>query len=77
VETRPRDRQALERRIAVKARDGAVGGVSLILLDSRWCRDFVRASGEVLVGRFPVPAAVALAALRTGYDPGAGSILLL
>jgi transcriptional regulator with XRE-family HTH domain len=77
VETRPRDRQALERRMALKVRDGAVGGVSLVLLDSRWCRDFVRAGADALAARFPVPAAVALAALRTGHDPGAGSILLL
>ena len=77
VETRPRDRQAVERRIALKTRDGAEGGVSLLLLDSRHCRDFVRAAGEALTARFPVPGTVALAALRAGADPGAGSVLLL
>jgi len=77
VETRPRDRQAVERRIALKTRDGAQGGVSLLLLDSRHCRDFVRAAGDVLMARFPVPAPVALAALRAGTDPGGGSIILL
>ena len=77
VETRPRDRQALERRLALKTRDGATGGVSLLLLDSRHGRDFVRAGGEALAERFPVPASVALAALRAGHDPGAGSVVLL
>ena len=77
VETRPNDRQALERRIALKARDGAVGGVSLVLLDSRHNRDFVRIHGAVLTERFPVPASVALAALRAGVDPGTGSLIVL
>jgi transcriptional regulator with XRE-family HTH domain len=35
AETRPRDRQALERRLALKARDGDVDAVSLLLADSR------------------------------------------
>src|SRR4029078_9073655 len=30
VETRARDRQALERRVALKARDGGIDGVSLL-----------------------------------------------
>lgn len=77
VETRPRDLQALERRLAVKARDGSAGGVSLLLLDSRHCRDFALAGAATLANRFPVPASVALAALQTGVDPGAGSVLML
>jgi transcriptional regulator with XRE-family HTH domain len=77
VETRPRDRQAVERRVALKTRDGAEGGVSLLLLDSRHCRDFVRVGQAAFAQRFPVPAAVALAALRAGHDPGPGSVLLL
>jgi transcriptional regulator with XRE-family HTH domain len=77
VETRPRDRQALERRVGLKTRDGSAGGVSLVLLDSRHCRDFVRAAGDALTSRFPIPSSVALAALRVGHDPGPGSILLL
>jgi transcriptional regulator with XRE-family HTH domain len=77
VETRPRDRQALERRIALKERDGAVGGVSLLLLDSRHDREFVRLHAHALAERFPVPASEALAALRDGRDPGRGSVILL
>ena len=63
VETRPRDRQALERRVSLKARDGGVGGVSLVLLDSRHNREFIALHGTALRERFPVPAAEALAAL--------------
>jgi transcriptional regulator with XRE-family HTH domain len=77
VETRPRDRQALERRIALKERDGGLAGVSLVLLDSRHNREFVRIHEAALLERFPVPARDALAALRAGSDPGAGSVILL
>jgi transcriptional regulator with XRE-family HTH domain len=77
VETRPRDRQALERRIALKARDGGFEAVSLLLLDSRHNREFVRVHADLLAARFPVPASVAMAALRAGVDPGPGAIILL
>jgi transcriptional regulator with XRE-family HTH domain len=78
LETRPRDYQALARRITLKARDsGEVGGVSLVLLDSRYNRDFIKLHQAALAATFPVPAAVALAALRAGTDPGAGSVILL
>jgi transcriptional regulator with XRE-family HTH domain len=42
AETRPRDLQALERRLALKLRDGSVDAMSLVLLDSRYNRTFVR-----------------------------------
>ncbi|HSL76502.1 MAG TPA: helix-turn-helix transcriptional regulator [Candidatus Limnocylindrales bacterium] len=77
AETRPRDLQALERRIALKARDGGVESVSLLLLDSRHNRDFVRAHGDSLRQRFPVPGRRALELLRAGADPGAGSVILI
>ena len=56
VETRPRDLQALERRIALKVRDSGIEAVSLLLLDSRHNRDLLRLHGGALVARFPVPA---------------------
>jgi len=77
AETRPRDRQALERRVALKARDGDVDAVSLVLLDSRHNRAFVRAHAGVLQARFPVPPRRALESLRAGDDPGGGSVILL
>jgi len=77
AETRPRDLQALERRLALKARDGDVNAVSLLLLDSRHNRSLVRAHSESLLVRFPVPGPRALELLRAGVDPGAGSLTLL
>lgn len=77
AETRPRDRQGLERRLALKLRDGAVDGLSLLLLDSPHNRDFVRANRDVLVERFPIPGRRALELLGAGVDPGPGSVILL
>jgi transcriptional regulator with XRE-family HTH domain len=77
AETRPRDLQALERRIALKSRDGGIDGVSLLLLDSRHNREFVRVHETSLKARFPVPASDALGRLRAGLDPGSGSVILL
>ena len=77
AETRPRDLQSLERRLALKVRDGGVDGASLLLLDSRHNREFVRTHGVSLKERFPVPGARALELLRAGVDPGAGSVILL
>lgn len=77
AETRPRDLQALERRLALKARDGEVDAVSLLLLDSRHNREFVRVHRRSLDERFPVPGTRALQLLRAGDDPGAGSVILL
>jgi transcriptional regulator with XRE-family HTH domain len=77
AETRPRDRQALERRLALKLRDGDVTHMTLLLLDSRHNRDFVRAYGEALRATFPVRGSRALELLATGVDPGGNSIVLL
>lgn len=77
AETRPRDRQALERRLALKLRDGDVTSMSLLLLDSRHNRDFVRANREVLLERFPVPGRRTLELLGAGADPAGNSIILL
>jgi transcriptional regulator with XRE-family HTH domain len=77
AETRPRDRQALERRLALKLRDGDVSSMSLLLLDSRYNRDFLRANRDVLVERFPIPGRRVLELLHAGIDPGGSSIILL
>lgn len=77
AETRPRDRQALERRLALKERDGDTTSLCLLLLDSRHNRDFVRANRKVLVERFPLAGPRALELLRAGADPGANAIVLL
>lgn len=77
AETRPRDRQALERRLSLKERDGDVTVLCLLLLDSRHNRDFIRANRDVLEARFPLPARRALELLRAGVEPSGNTILLL
>lgn len=77
AETRPRDRQALERRLALKLRDGNVSSMSLLLLDSRHNRDFVRAHGGVLAERFPIPGRRTLELLKAGVNPGGSSVILM
>jgi hypothetical protein len=77
AETRPRDRQAMERRLALKLRDGDVSSMTLLLLASRHNRDFLRAHGGVLRERFPIPGSRAMELLRVGVDPGGNSIVLL
>ncbi len=77
AETRPRDLQALERRLALKLRDGDVTSLVLLLLDSRYNRDFVRANEEALRERFNLPGPRLLELLRAGVDPGASSVVLL
>lgn len=77
AETRPRDRQALERRLALKLRDGDVANIVLLLLDSRYNRDFARANDAVLRERFTVSGRRALELLGAGVNPGGNSVILL
>ena len=77
AETRPRDRQALERRLALKLRDGDVDNLVLLLLDSRHNRDLVRSNEDAFRERFPLPGARLLELLRAGVAPEASSIALL
>jgi len=77
AETRPRDLQAMERRLALKMRDGGVDAVSLLLLDSPYNRAFVREHAVPLRERFPVPGVREMELLRVGADPGGGSVILL
>jgi transcriptional regulator with XRE-family HTH domain len=78
AETRLRDVQALLRRIGLKNRDGDGDVARLILLvaDTRTNR---RVLGETqsLFGEFPVGPRSALAALRSGSDPGGSGIVIL
>jgi transcriptional regulator with XRE-family HTH domain len=77
AETRGRDSQALQRKLALKRRDGNVDHIVLLLADTRHNRSFLRAAGEGLLKDFPVPGPVALERLRAGRDPGGNSIILL
>jgi transcriptional regulator with XRE-family HTH domain len=77
AETRPRDLQALLRRLALKARDGRTDAMLLILARTAANRDFARRVKALDPDRFPVRPRDALAALATGDHPGGSSLILL
>jgi hypothetical protein len=77
AETRPTDAQAVVRRIALKARDGGVDGVLLVLRDTRTVRLLVREAEGELAAFFRVPARTALARLKEGRDPGRNAIVFV
>jgi len=77
AETRARDAQELQRRLALKRRDGRVDHVILLLADTRHNRMFVRAAGLGFRAEFPLDGRTALARLACGEDPGASAIILL
>jgi len=77
AETRPTDVQALERKLALKQRDGGVDGLILLLSDTRHNRAFVDGSTASLRGRFPVDGRRVLELLGAGVDPGGNAIVLL
>ncbi|HYK96353.1 MAG TPA: helix-turn-helix transcriptional regulator [Candidatus Dormibacteraeota bacterium] len=77
AETGPRDAQGLNRRLQLKARDGEVDGVLLVLRDNRANRAFVRAAADELGPTFPQSSARALERMRAGVDPGGNAIVFL
>jgi hypothetical protein len=77
AETHVGDRQALERRIALKRRDGREVCVLLLLADTRHHRELLAMAGDGLRVEFPVPQRSALAALRVARSPGGSSLVLL
>ncbi len=77
AETRIVDSQALQRRIALKARDSGIEQVILLVSDTRANRAAIRAAEASFREMFPVPARDALRALREGRDPGGWSLILL
>ena len=74
AETRPRDMQALDRRLALKLRDGGFQDVLLVLLDSAANRRLVRSGA--LPSRFVIDGRSALARLAEGRDPGGSAVIL-
>ena len=77
AETRIRDLQALDRRLALKERDGGMDRLVLVVLDSRANRSVLRTGGAQLQLRFPIPGARALELLAAGVDPGGNAMILL
>lgn len=76
-ETRFRDMQALDRRLALKERDGGMDLLLLVVLDSRANREALRAHADWVGQRFPVPGARARELLGAGVSPGGNALLLL
>jgi transcriptional regulator with XRE-family HTH domain len=77
AETRARDAQELQRRLALKQRDAGVDHVILLLRDSRHNRAFIDAAGEAFRAAFPVSGRTALQRLAVPADPGGSAIVLL
>jgi transcriptional regulator with XRE-family HTH domain len=77
AETHPTDGQGIARRLQLKARDGDVDGVILVLPSTRHTRSFLAAAGDLLAPAFPVPGPRALELLRAGVDPGGSAIVVL
>ena len=77
AETRFRDQQALDRRLARKERDGGLDLLILLLLDSRSNRAAIRDHIDWVRQRFPVPGAQAMTALAAGISPGGNALILL
>ena len=77
AETRPSDVQALDRKLALKLRDGQADHLILVLSDTRHNRAFLDGPGRQLRDRLPLPGPRALALLGKGLDPGASAIVVL
>lgn len=77
AETRLRDLQALDRRLARKQRDGDMDRLILLVLDSRANRHVLRQHADWAASRFPIPGRRALELLAAAVDPGGDSLILL
>jgi transcriptional regulator with XRE-family HTH domain len=75
AETAPHDAQALVRRLALKARDGRVDGVILVLPRTRRARDFVRDGSATLAPSFPGSGTRTLELLAAGTRPPESAIV--
>jgi transcriptional regulator with XRE-family HTH domain len=77
AEMRPNDLQALERRLALKQRDGGADRVVLLLADTKDNRRFVRVHADALRAHFPLPGSRAMALLAAGSPLPADALVLL
>ena len=77
AETRPNDLQALDRKLALKERDGGVDWSVLLLLASRHNRSLLAQHGAAMRGRLPLDGRRALELLAAGAPLGANAIIVL
>jgi len=77
AETRLTDLQALDRRIALKRRDGGIDVVVLLIADTRGNRRLLADYRDGLRASFPLDTRSILAALREGRAPKASGIVTI
>jgi hypothetical protein len=77
AETHVRDLQALERRLALKQRDGDMSVLILVLGDTRHHRELVSGAGIALRSAFPTTARSALRSLGRAERPGSNALVLV
>ena len=77
AETRLVDLQAQTRRIMLKARDGGVSHVLLVVADTHRNRDAIDAAAPSLMEQFPLRGRAVLHALAAGRHPGGSGLLIL
>ena len=77
AESRLRDVQALLRKLSLKARDGGVEKMLLLVAGSRHNRHVLRLAAADFSTAFPVPGREALASLRDGQCPSGSAIIVL
>jgi transcriptional regulator with XRE-family HTH domain len=76
-ENRLRDAQALERKIALKMRDGHVDVVLLVVADTKANRTFLEQHREQLRGLLPLDSRQVLDAFRRGELPEKSGIVIV
>jgi len=78
AETKLRNLQALQRRVALKLRDDpTIGAVILLVAGTRANREVMRAEGDALVTDFPLSGRAILESLGDGRLPAASGIVVL
>jgi transcriptional regulator with XRE-family HTH domain len=77
AEVRLSDLQALQRRIALKRRDGGVELLILLVADTHGNRRVLAAHREALRTSFPIDTRAVLASLRVGEPPTAPGIVVM
>jgi transcriptional regulator with XRE-family HTH domain len=77
AETAPRDAQSLARRVQLKARDGRVTGVLLVVRRTVQTRRFLEAAGALLRDLFPIDGRRAAELLTAGVNPGGNAIIIV
>ena len=77
LETRLSDIQAVERRVTLKQRDGAVDVVILVIADTKHNRQMLELHRDELRGLLPLDSRQMLASFRQGRLPERNGIVLL